>query len=266
MTTRLALALAASLGLAMPAYSQAAPTATAATAETSNPFSAESPLPLHYPQFDKIKDSDFAPAFDARHGRAAEGNRGDRQQPDGAHLRQHHPGDGEERPGAESRARPCSSAWSGPTPTMRATSCDADYVAEVRRAQRRHRPQPASCSRASRRSTTSATRWAWTPRACAWSIATTPISCAPARKLSDADKAKLKTMNAELAELGTQVQPERAEGRQRLGGGRRRRQATRRLHRRADRRRRRGGQDPQAGRQVRHHPAQHHRPAAANPS
>jgi peptidyl-dipeptidase Dcp len=64
MTTRLALALAASLGLAMPAYAQAAP-ATTTAAETSNPFSAESPLPLHYPQFDKIKDSDFAPAFDA---------------------------------------------------------------------------------------------------------------------------------------------------------------------------------------------------------
>lgn len=65
MTTRLALALAASLGLAMPAYAQAAAAATAAAAQTSNPFAAESPLPLHYPQFDKIKDSDFAPAFDA---------------------------------------------------------------------------------------------------------------------------------------------------------------------------------------------------------
>ncbi|WP_162312770.1 M3 family metallopeptidase [Pseudoxanthomonas yeongjuensis] len=65
MTTRLALALAASLGLAMPAYAQAAAPATAAAAQTSNPFAAESPLPLHYPQFDKIKDSDFAPAFDA---------------------------------------------------------------------------------------------------------------------------------------------------------------------------------------------------------
>src|SRR5262249_19751116 len=30
----------------------------------TNPFFAESPLPLHYPQFDKIQDSDFAPAFD----------------------------------------------------------------------------------------------------------------------------------------------------------------------------------------------------------
>ncbi|MEO6103011.1 MAG: dipeptidyl carboxypeptidase II, partial [Pseudoxanthomonas sp.] len=65
MTTRLALALAASLGLAMPAYAQAAAPATAAATSTSNPFAAESPLPLHYPQFDKIKDSDFAPAFDA---------------------------------------------------------------------------------------------------------------------------------------------------------------------------------------------------------
>ncbi|WP_213602554.1 M3 family metallopeptidase [Pseudoxanthomonas japonensis] len=64
MTTRLAIALAATLGLAMPAYSQAATPATQ-TALAANPFFAESPLPLHYPQFDKIKDSDFAPAFDA---------------------------------------------------------------------------------------------------------------------------------------------------------------------------------------------------------
>ena len=64
MTTRLAIALDATLGLAMPAYSQAATPATQA-AQAANPFFAESPLPLHYPQFDKIKDSDFAPAFDA---------------------------------------------------------------------------------------------------------------------------------------------------------------------------------------------------------
>ena len=63
MTTRLALALAATLGLSMPAYSQPAPQ-TAEAARPANPFSAESPLPLHYPQFDQIKDSDFAPAFD----------------------------------------------------------------------------------------------------------------------------------------------------------------------------------------------------------
>src|SRR5262245_37984691 len=30
----------------------------------SNPFQQPSPLPLHFPQFDKIKDSDYAPAFD----------------------------------------------------------------------------------------------------------------------------------------------------------------------------------------------------------
>ena len=64
MTTRLALALAATLGLAMPAYSQAAAPAST-TVQAANPFFAQSPLPLHYPQFDRIKDSDFAPAFDA---------------------------------------------------------------------------------------------------------------------------------------------------------------------------------------------------------
>jgi peptidyl-dipeptidase Dcp len=65
MTTRLALALAASLGLAMPAYAQVAAPATTEAAKASNPFFTPSPLPLHYPQFDKIKDSHFAPAFDA---------------------------------------------------------------------------------------------------------------------------------------------------------------------------------------------------------
>ncbi|WOB48821.1 M3 family metallopeptidase [Xanthomonas hydrangeae] len=64
MTTRLAFALAASLGLAMPSYSIAAP-ATTQAATQANPFFADSTLPLHYPQFDKITDSDFAPAFDA---------------------------------------------------------------------------------------------------------------------------------------------------------------------------------------------------------
>ncbi len=34
------------------------------TADTTNPFFAESPLPLHFPQFDKITDADYAPAFD----------------------------------------------------------------------------------------------------------------------------------------------------------------------------------------------------------
>ena len=39
-------------------------TPVAATAQQENPFFGESPLPLHYPQFDRIQDSDFAPAFD----------------------------------------------------------------------------------------------------------------------------------------------------------------------------------------------------------
>ncbi|WP_297801544.1 M3 family metallopeptidase [Arenimonas sp. GDDSR-1] len=61
-TLAIALALAtASLGLpAEPA--QAA--ATKESAQAMNPFFQPSPLPLQYPQFDKIKDSDFAPAFD----------------------------------------------------------------------------------------------------------------------------------------------------------------------------------------------------------
>jgi peptidyl-dipeptidase Dcp len=37
--------------------------------------------PLHYPQFDKIKDSDFAPAFDAGMAQQLKEDRGHRQQP-----------------------------------------------------------------------------------------------------------------------------------------------------------------------------------------
>jgi peptidyl-dipeptidase Dcp len=50
-------ALLASCGIAMNAHAQ--------TDATPNPFFTQSPLPFHYPQFDKIKDSHFAPAFDA---------------------------------------------------------------------------------------------------------------------------------------------------------------------------------------------------------
>ena len=67
----LSLALAAVLATAMPAHAQdTAKPADAVNKEaasanaSSGIFSADSPLPLHYPQFDKIKDTDFAPAFD----------------------------------------------------------------------------------------------------------------------------------------------------------------------------------------------------------
>ena len=60
-TLAIALALAtASLGAG------AAPAEPAAkhASQTMNPFFQQSPLPSQYPQFDKIKDTDFAPAFD----------------------------------------------------------------------------------------------------------------------------------------------------------------------------------------------------------
>ena len=76
-THRLTLALAAALGLSLPACSkndapeapvaqQPAPAnANAAPAEASaNPFFAESPLSYRMPQFDKIKDEHYAPALD----------------------------------------------------------------------------------------------------------------------------------------------------------------------------------------------------------
>ncbi|MFT3756003.1 MAG: M3 family metallopeptidase [Pseudoxanthomonas sp.] len=73
MNTRLSVALAATLGLAMPAFAQMpmpvvdgmSAAISSAAGRNANPFFAESGLPLHYPQFDRIRDSDFAPAFDA---------------------------------------------------------------------------------------------------------------------------------------------------------------------------------------------------------
>src|SRR5690606_20289899 len=38
---------------------------TATDAQSANPLLVESPLPLGYPQFDKLRDEHFAPAFEA---------------------------------------------------------------------------------------------------------------------------------------------------------------------------------------------------------
>ena len=76
-THRLTLALAAALGLSLSACSQneapqaaepaPAPVAdqpAAAAEETANPFFAVSPLPYQMPQFDKIRDEHYAPALE----------------------------------------------------------------------------------------------------------------------------------------------------------------------------------------------------------
>ncbi|MDR0182258.1 M3 family metallopeptidase [Lysobacter sp. UC] len=66
----LALALAVAIAATAPTYAKTPKQGTAVSAQAdaakgTNPFFADSTLPLHYPQFDKIKDSDFGPAFDA---------------------------------------------------------------------------------------------------------------------------------------------------------------------------------------------------------
>ncbi len=63
----LALAISVALGIA-PAHAakkQEASTSMHTATAYSGPFAAPSPLDLNYPRFDKIQDSDFAPAFDA---------------------------------------------------------------------------------------------------------------------------------------------------------------------------------------------------------
>lgn len=59
----IALAL-SSASLGFVAQSAEAATSSSSVAQTMNPFFQVSPLPFQYPQFDKIKISDFAPAFD----------------------------------------------------------------------------------------------------------------------------------------------------------------------------------------------------------
>ena len=59
-----ALALAIATTLTGQATAADAAKGPAASAAYSGPFAAPSPLDLNYPQFDKIKDGDFAPAFD----------------------------------------------------------------------------------------------------------------------------------------------------------------------------------------------------------
>jgi peptidyl-dipeptidase Dcp len=69
----LALALALALAAALPVHAQDSASQTAQPGSNVNTsanhysgvFSADSPLPFQYPQFDKIKDADFGPAFDA---------------------------------------------------------------------------------------------------------------------------------------------------------------------------------------------------------
>ncbi|MGJ4804234.1 M3 family metallopeptidase [Luteimonas sp. SDU82] len=66
-----ALAIALTAVVAGPASAQTASTQDSASvakeneAQAANPLFATSPLPLRYPQFDKLKDEHFAPAFDA---------------------------------------------------------------------------------------------------------------------------------------------------------------------------------------------------------
>ena len=68
--TGLTLALAAALGLGVSACSADSATTSDASEQSAsftqdNPFAVQSELPLQYPHFDRIRDEHFAPAFDA---------------------------------------------------------------------------------------------------------------------------------------------------------------------------------------------------------
>ena len=207
----LALALAVALAAAAPACASPA-NAKAHTSHPSvtrsqqhaNPFLAESPLPLHYPQFDKIKDSDFAPAFDRGMAEQLQGNRRHRQRPGGADVRQHDRRDGELGPAADARAATVFfNLVSAEHQRRRCDKIEADVS-------RRSSPRTAtpststrSSSRASRRCTTSAPQLGPRPAGAALVETLPRISCAPARSCPTPTRTKLKAMNGELATLQT---------------------------------------------------------------
>lgn len=66
MSSRLTLAttLAIALASALPLSAHASEDSKTAKPEAANPFFAPSPLPYHFPQFDKIRNADYAPAFE----------------------------------------------------------------------------------------------------------------------------------------------------------------------------------------------------------
>ena len=55
----------AALACTVPAFGQAGPALAAQQLSAENPFARPSTLPYHVPPFDRIKDADFRPAFDA---------------------------------------------------------------------------------------------------------------------------------------------------------------------------------------------------------
>ncbi len=62
LTLAIALAMASTTGFAQDAKDQ--PTEASANVLAGNPFAEESTLPFHFPPFDKVKDADYAPAFE----------------------------------------------------------------------------------------------------------------------------------------------------------------------------------------------------------
>ncbi|HVJ61416.1 MAG TPA: M3 family metallopeptidase, partial [Tahibacter sp.] len=65
MKTRLVLALALALGTASPLFAADKAAAPTAAMSQNNPFAKPSTLAFQYPAFDKIKDADYTPAFNA---------------------------------------------------------------------------------------------------------------------------------------------------------------------------------------------------------
>ena len=175
----------------------------------SNPFAAPSPLPFNYPQFDRIKDSDFAPAFDAGMAEQLAEVRRDRRQP-------------RRRPPSTThwwRWRRAVSCWSG---ARRCSICLVSADTNDARNQLRddYAPRFAAHDDAihldgklfARIQTLydSAPSWAWTRRACACWSATTPTSCTPARKLSRRRQGKAEGAQRRAGHADHAVRPERA--------------------------------------------------------
>ena len=227
-----------------------------------NPLLTESTLPYHLPPFDKIKDSDFEPAYEqgmAEHLKEIEAIANN---PAPATFENTVVAHGTRR-AAPRRVERIFSNLAGANTNPALQKVETRHGAETGRARRRDSTSTRRCSPACKRSTTSAINSAWIRnRNTSWSV-TTRISCARGAKLSEADKTKVKAINAELAALQTtftqDVLKEKnadslvIDDRAQLAG----------MPPTRDRRDRGRRQGRQEGRQIRHPSAQHQRPARA---
>ena len=175
-------------------------------AARANPFAAVSTLPFHAPPFDKIKDSDYQPAIERGMAIQIAEMQQDRRQSGRADVRQHHRGDGKVGPHARTRRTRLLRRGSGQHERRRSMRVQTASRTEARRSIRtRSTSNPKLFARV---------KTLYDQRD---SLRLTPEQLQvltlyyqqfvhAGANLSDADKAKLRTLNTQISTLETAFQ------------------------------------------------------------